>query len=102
MKLSLKTSGGIGNIQIQGQLETEELSRSLAERVRTMLTPTHLTSARSSGVSLMTDAMQYELGLSLDDGFQHFEVNEANAAPEVLDIVQELVQEVIRRKQAKP
>lgn len=101
MKLSLKTSGGIGNIQIQGQVETEELSRSLAERVRTVLTPAHLTYARSSEVSPMTDAMQYELGLYLDDGFQHFEVNEANAAPEVLDIVQELVQEVIRRKQAK-
>jgi hypothetical protein len=101
MKLSLKTSGGIGNIQIQGQLETEDLPQSLAERVRTVLTPAHLTSTRSAEVYPMTDAMQYELGLYLDDGFQHFEVNEADAEPAVLDIVQELVQEVIRRKQAQ-
>jgi hypothetical protein len=101
MKLSVKTSGGIGNIQLQGQLDTSELPNDLAERVHRVLSPARLESARSTeGVSL-PDMIQYEISLFVGSRVQRFEINDANAPADVIDVVQELVQEVVRRKRAK-
>jgi hypothetical protein len=102
MKLSLKTSGGIGNIQLQGQLETDELPRALAERVRTVLTPARLVSARSTAMDSVADAIQYEIGLFLDSGLQTFVIDDVHAPADVLDIIQELVQRLIEKKRAVP
>jgi|SwirhirootsSR3_FD_contig_101_1003326_length_2350_multi_3_in_0_out_0_2 hypothetical protein len=102
MKLSLKTSGGIGNIQLQGQIDTDELPSDLAERVRTVLTPEHLAAAHSAVMGPVADAMQYEIGLFLDGGLQTFQIDDVHAPPGVLDIVQELVQRVIDQKRARP
>jgi hypothetical protein len=102
MKLSLKTSGGIGNIQLQGQIDTDELPSALAERVHTVLTPERLASAHSTAMDPVADAMQYEIGLLLDSGLQTFQIDDVHAPPEVLDIVQELVQRLIDKKRARP
>jgi hypothetical protein len=102
MKLSLKTSGGIGNIQLQGQIDTDALPSALAERVRTVLTPERLASARSTPTDPVADAMQYEISLFLDSGMRTFQLDDVHAPPEVLDIVQELVQKLIDQKRARP
>ena len=102
MKLSLKTSGGIGNIQLQGQLETDELPKALAERVCTVLTPARLASARSTAMDSVADAIQYEIGLFLDSGLQTFVIDDVHAPADVLDIIQELVQRLIEKKRAVP
>jgi hypothetical protein len=102
MKLSLKTSGGIGNIQLQGQIDTDELPSALAERVRTVLTPERLASARSPSMDHVADAMQYEISLFLEGGVRTFQIDDVHAPPEVLDVVQELVQRIIDEKRARP
>jgi hypothetical protein len=102
MKLFLKTSGGIGNIQLQGALDTDELPDALAERVRTVLTPAHLRASRSVDTAPVADAMQYELSLLLESGPQQFAIDDVSASPDVLEVVQELLQELIRRKRAAP
>jgi hypothetical protein len=101
MKLSVKTSGGIGNIQLQGQLDTNELPNELAERVHRVLSPARLESTRSTEAVPIPDMMQYEIRLFLGSGVQKFEIDEGNAPADVIDVVEELVQEVIRRKRAK-
>jgi hypothetical protein len=102
MKLSLKTSGGIGNIQLQGLIDTDELPSALAERVRTVLTPERLASARSTAMDHVADAVQYEIGLFLDSGLQTFHIDDAHPPPTVLDSVQELVQSLIPNKRIRP
>jgi hypothetical protein len=102
MKLSLKSSGGIGNIQLQGQIDTDELPPALAERVRTVLTPERLAAARSAATDSVADAMQYEISLFLDSGLQTFHIDDVHAPPEVVDIVQELFQRVIDQKRTRP
>jgi hypothetical protein len=99
MKLSVKTSGGIGNIQFQGQLDTDELPGELAERVHKVLSPARLETTRLT--ETFPDAIQYEIGLFFRSGLQKFEIDESSAPPDVLDVLEELVREVIRKKRAK-
>lgn len=101
MKLSVKTSGGIGNIQLQGQLDTNELPDDLAERVHKVLSPARLESARSAEGVPVPDMIQYEIRLFLGSGVQKFEIDDVNAPADVIGVVEELVQEVVRRKRAK-
>jgi hypothetical protein len=101
MKLSVKTSGGIGNIQLQGQLDTNELPSDLAERVHKVLSPARLESFRSTEGIPVPDMIQYEIMLFLGSGVQKFEIDEANAPADVIDVVEELVQEVVRRKRGQ-
>ena len=100
MKLFLKTSGGIGNIQLQGQLDTDDLEGELADRVNAVLDPTSLSAMPSPEAGFMADAMQYDIGLFLDSGLQQFVISEASAPHDVLGVVEELVQELIRQKRA--
>jgi hypothetical protein len=100
MKLSLKTSGGIGNIQLQGVLNTNDLPAALAEKVLRVLTPTQLNASRPADMAPMADAIQYEINLFLDSGIQSFEIDDLTAPPDVLDTVQELVQALIHQKRA--
>ncbi len=45
--------------------------------------------------------IQYEIRLFLGSGVQKFEIDDANAPADVIDVVEELMQEVVRRKRAE-
>ena len=101
MKLFLKSSGGFGNLQIQGTLDTDQLPEALAEKVRTVLTPEQLSAPHPRDTRAWADATQYEIDLMLDSGTQKFHIDDATAPPQVLDTVQELIQEIINRKRER-
>jgi len=63
-----------------------------------VLNPTRLASISSKERSQLPDLIQYEIGLLVKSGFQRFEIDEASAPPDVLDVLQELMQEIIQRK----
>lgn len=101
MNLILRTSGGQG-IRLEGKLDVSDLPEDLAERVEEVLTSERLTEAqRVAANTRMVDAQLYELTL-LSAGPEaeamKFEFSEAQDIPEVLDVLDELMQEIIRRK----
>lgn len=100
MRLSIKTSGGLGNIQLQGQLDTDELEPSLAKRVISTLTPKRLESQSTSTEMGVADMIQYEIRLFLNNGVYHYILDEANTAQDVIEVLQDLIHELIRKKQA--
>jgi hypothetical protein len=98
MKLTIATSGGIGNIQIQGELDTDELDSNLADQARSVLKPERLETLSLNTAGSMVDVTQYEVGIYLDDGVHQYTVDEANAPQEVLEVLQALVHELVLKK----
>ncbi len=98
MKLTIATSGGIGNIQIHGELDTDELERSLAEKAKSVLKPERLASLPRDTAGLLVDVTQFEVGIFLEDGVHQYTVDEANAPPEIMEVLQALVHEIIIKK----
>ena len=98
MKLTIATSGGIGNIRLQGQLDTDELDSKLAEKAKSALKPERLASLPLDTAGSMVDATQFEVGIYLEDGVYQYTVDEANAPPDVVEVLQALVHEIILKK----
>ena len=100
MKLFVKRSGGFANVgPIQGELDTEELPPDLAEKVNRFIKPTVL-ATRGKTSPLMVDGQQISVGFrSSDDGtYQEYEIDESCANPELLDLCNELVNEMVRNR----
>ena len=111
MKFILRKTGGQG-ITLRGKLDTEDLPKDLAQKVEEILGVENLNEAvQTPENTRMVDALLYELILIPDDfdedaleqekaeqDFQKFEFSEAQDIPEVLDVLDELMQEIIRRK----
>jgi hypothetical protein len=98
MKLTIATSGGIGNIRIRGEIDTAQLDDVLAERAQSILVPGRLASLRRDGVGRVADGTQYELGVFREDGIHTYTVDEAAAPREIVEVLQALVREIILRK----
>jgi hypothetical protein len=98
MKLSIRTSGGFGNIRLQGQLDTDQLDSALAARVHSALRPERLGSIAPSPSSPVADAVQYEVTLFAEKGVQRFLVDEAAAPADVQEALRALVKEIVRRR----
>ena len=98
MKLTIATSGGIGNIRIHGEIDTEELDDTLAEQVKSVLKPGRLASLRRDAAGSIVDVTQYEVGILQEDGVRSYTVDEANAPQEVIEVLQALVHEIVIRK----
>ena len=111
MKFILRRTGGQG-LRFEGELDTADLPEALAQRVEEFLTVENLSEAvQIPENALMVDALLYELILipdgfdedaleqeTAEQDFQTFEFSEAQDIPEVLDILDELMGEIIRRK----
>lgn len=98
MKLFVKRSGGFANIgPIQGELDTEELPPDLAEEVNRLINPIVL-KKRGKQNPLMVDGQQISVGFrSSDDGkYQQYEIDESSADPELFDLCNELVNQVVK------
>ena len=94
----MKRSGGFANIgPIQGELDTEELPPDLAEEVNRFINPTVLKKTGKQN-PLMVDGQQISVGFrSSDDGkYQQYEIDESSADPELFDLCNELVNQVVK------
>lgn len=113
MKLILKSSGGFAGLQISGALDTAELAEELARRVEEHLTPEKLHAATAKSAAgkrslPMPDVQQYHLSLLSEDEDGEaatYVVDDTCASDEILDLIDDLMAEITRRKRqaaAKP
>ena len=98
MKLTIATSGGFGNIRIQGELDTDKLDSTLAEKAKSVLKPERLGSLPLDTAGSMVDVTQFEVGIFLEDEVYRCTVDEANAPSDIIEVLQALVREIIRKK----
>jgi hypothetical protein len=98
VKLTIRTSGGFGNIRLQGDLDTDELDSTLAKRTKSVLKPERLESLQAKTEGFMVDVTQFEVDISLEDGVHQYTLDEANAPPDVVEVLQALVHEIILKK----
>jgi hypothetical protein len=102
MKLHLAVSGGFANLRIQGELDTDELPEELARRAEAVLNrPALEAAAATKSNMLMTDSIQYELTVlanSLHESAQRYQLDESSLADEMLEVLDELQSEIIRRQ----
>ncbi len=99
MKFILSCSGGVVGARIRVQLDTAELSADLARRAEAALIPEKLAQASTPENPLRTDVLEYDLTLlpeGEDKDFRHYRLSETSTAPEVLEVIDELMQEIIR------
>jgi hypothetical protein len=109
MKIFLRCAGGIGNVRVEGQVDTSDLDHDLAQRVERVLSPAQLTgivasksAARSTPSGpFMADAQEVELAIhSATAEPQKYQLNEAELSDEVLEVLDELRYEITRQKAA--
>jgi hypothetical protein len=86
VKVFLRSSGGIGNIQIQGEVDTADLPPELA---------------KGSENPQFADAQQISIRVSSPQGHSEVEVDESAAPPELVDLCNVLIHEIVRRRAAK-
>ena len=101
MKLILSCSGGVANLRLQDELDTSELSPALGRRAEATLRPEKLEGALASANLHRTDALEYELTLFPEqegEEVRHYRFSETSTAPEVLDVLGELMHEIVRRR----
>jgi Emfourin len=101
MKVQLKTSGGFANLRIEGELDTAKLSPELAERIERGLGSEALRDAATLANPALADGSVYELTIlpETEGGKpRHFVIDDAAVADEVLDAVDDILHEIIRRR----
>lgn len=108
MKLLLRRTGGQG-LMLQGRVDTSELPEDLAKRTRETLKPEKLQKVATRPQDpFMVDCHEYEVTLLDDDKeVKHFKFSDAQDAPELLELLDELMREIVARnikahKQASP
>ncbi len=102
MKLDLKSTGGFAGLELAGRLDTADLPEDLARRVEELLTPDNLRAAAASRSLPMPDARQYHLTLvpeHPDAEARTHVIDDMSSSGEVLDVIDELIAELVRRKQ---
>ncbi len=101
MKLSLKSSGGLGGLGFEGEIDTADLPVELARRVEEHLAPARLRSIPASRSLPMPDAMEYELAIlpEEEDGeVERYVVDDLCPVGEVLDAIDDVMAEIARRR----
>ena len=111
MKVFLRCAGGIGNVRMEGQVETSDLAEDLAKKVEKVLAPEGLESlastASSAGSSMgsmgsgpfMADVQEVEISVQTQaTEAQSVRLNEAELSDEVIEVIDELRYEITRKK----
>jgi len=109
MKVFLRCAGGIGNVRMEGQVDTSDLAEDLAQRVEKVLAPEELegiaappSNPRSmpSG-PFMADVQEVEIAVHTATAESpSYQLNEAELSDEVIDVLDELRYEITRQKAA--
>ena len=103
MKIFVKRSGGFANIgPIQGKLDTLELPSELAQEVDRLIKHATLKKAGRKN-PFMTDGQQISVGFrsSDEDQYREYEIDESSADPELFEVCNELVNQVVKNSLTK-
>ncbi len=101
MKLRLRSSGGLGAVDVDGQIDTADLPEELARRIEEHLTAENLSTTSVSRSLPMPDARQYELYFlpeDVDGEVATHVVDDMCPVGEVLDVIDDLMAHLIERK----
>lgn len=95
MKITIKTSGGMGGFGLSPEATEVDVGRlpaALQKRARTALSPAHLKAAAGKpGNPLATETVTYEITIADDRGnLERVDVSEDKLSPEVLDLIDEI------------
>lgn len=103
MKIVLEGAGGLAHLRIRGELTTGELAADLARKVEQLFHPEKLKAAGAVASPQTTDAQQYQLTIMPASGqgeIRHYQLDDSCLSPELLEVLDELMHEIIRRKAA--
>jgi hypothetical protein len=96
-RLHLSSAGGFAGLQQFGVLSAEEIPKELKARVLKALKSRQLP-AKAATPDGAADSFQYQLRVGTADGkAQNFQFDELAAAPEVLDLVDSIREEMRQR-----
>jgi len=98
MRVSFECDGGLADFRIEGMIETADLGPEAAERAERLLRPDKLREKRGTRHPHTRDLRVYFVGFREGQGYSEFRVEEGTATTEVLDLMEELVVEVVRRR----
>lgn len=93
MIVQISTSGGFGGLGLgnEARIEVDKLPEEIRERTCEMLTDGDLSKLAKLGEETMPDGVRYVLTLEDMDGKHVYEINETAMAPEMLDLIDELM-----------
>ena len=98
MKLFLRTGGGLGNLRLAGELDTQDLPDELVQEVHQRLDPTELKRYAGGPPGPGADAQEVQLTITRDDHTIHeLQLDESNLPDEVLETLDTLRYELTRR-----
>ena len=98
MKLFLRSSGGIANIQIQGEIDTDDLPPDIAKRVEDLLNPSKLKNKAGPENPYFADGQQISVRIQSEEDSVQLELDESTANPELFALCRELMGIIVRRK----
>jgi hypothetical protein len=98
MKIYLRQSGGFANIQLEGQIDTADLPDELARRTEDLLALDKIPAESGTDVTRSADSRQFYILVSTEDDSRQFEVDESTAEPELSQLCNDLINEIIKRK----
>ncbi len=101
MRFILSCSGGVVGSRIQAELDTSDLPADLARRAESCLRPEILSQAAASASPHRTDVLEYDLTLlPAGEGvdFRHYHLSEVKTSPEVLEVLDDLMREIIEHR----
>jgi hypothetical protein len=101
VKLVIATSGGIGNIRIHGEVDTDRLDSDLAGRVEAELKPERLETLPAVPAGQTVDATQFEVAIYCEGEIRRYTLDEASAPPEVVEVLQALVRRIIQDRRRR-
>ncbi len=99
MKVRLKTSGGLANLRIDGEIDTGQLSPEISELIERGLESEALRQSAATDNFGVADGTVYELTIpseSEDGERRHYVLDDTTASDEVLDVLDILQHEIIR------
>lgn len=97
MRVIVRRSGGVGGIRVGGEVDTAALEPELAERAERVLTAPMGPEAHPAPGS--ADRQRYDVVLpDAPTGSTGFAVDETSAPPEVVQVLDDLIREIVARR----
>lgn len=102
MKVHLACSGGIGNLRIEGQIDTSQLAEEVSRQVEEALDPASLAALDGArGGPFMMDSQQYELTVmaeGADGETRSYSLDDSALPDDLIDALDVLRVEIVRGK----
>ena len=91
MKVFILRSGGLANLRVQGEVDTDDLPEDLGKRAVALLQPEKLRGVQPSADGV-PDAFQYEIRLQAENGeYETFRLDDPSHNPDLCDVLDGLI-----------